>query len=1085
MQANDMHHCLSLLSAEQELLDQKTDFYRYFEFVDICESKLSMGYDQILLVLIQARSFLAQHLLKLGRKEEFSFQLQQIEVAMNRLPWIRQSDGPALWLLMLKVYSETSPSMKNLSARIDLASTMRKNEDTLQEREVLFDIDVILNEVDQMIRNSTWIFLNDANLNRIRELQSASGGNALSACYALSKYPRHSTANAGEYLHYLEQFESKFPAFDVPFWHLFIYQAAFEAAQKLGNNDFSSTFQANILVAWANCPAKTAFLSFHYKRKDPCEWPLDIFITLLEWMRLEFDKGSLTASDVAHLLLLEQINTSFKKIAEFFSEKIGPNHSRELTNRMYGEEVPVNTNVWNVFVERYEKWLWNSPSEVEQSIRHTILLDMHEARVSRLRNHHIKVNHDMSNFKKADLQLGILLERIAERSRMAELRQKVDSNAIGASQTNILLDEWHLMSLKATLASSVKAVRELIIKDRDLLEVQTWMEQAILKFPSSLKDHRLLTLSQIAQIMRHRYILFGTIPVDAALDVYARYDEAYVEQRRERSILRGANHLTARAQIFTRWTYTDHYLNAMALCVESLGPARLRSQAIQFLGLNQNRDLAQATISQRSNDSSMRELIEWAQKRKARSVTEVLGAEIIIPQSFLASFADDDDAVSLLRKEADLQTELDSNPFDPIKVSKQLDHVRKEMRECTSLEQIMNIRDGEAVTSFQLQAISHELGPHIIIVDYVYIPSISTGVPNEILPFVYKNGTLHSSNWITAELNNTKLKYWVQSVMNIPGTKHENGHKIEQETEPLLTEEAEEDLAMLSPLIAAAVEASEPGDTILFCPTGILFHIPLHAIPINNQPLIWRNPVVYTQSLSIIRICGLSATSLKANSPANPLAIQALPDAESSLPTAPTMAFTSKIGARLLAGSDLTKASFLEAVTQSSLIHFYGHICFDRSKPLDHYMVIRGIESERITARELFDIRLTSGAHVSLIGCKGGRSDVRVNDDQFGLSTALMYAGASSILSALWAIRKPDVHAFQESLYEEILAQCAEGWEGEGDAERMLDLAKALQKAVIRIGVDESGNRRAPYHWASFMLQGVWNALPMLSLRKK
>ena len=208
------------------------------------------------------------------------------------------------------------------------------------------------------------------------------------------------------------------------------------------------------------------------------------------------------------------------------------------------------------------------------------------------------------------------------------------------------------------------------------------------------------------------------------------------------------------------------------------------------------------------------------------------------------------------------------------------------------------------------------------------------------------------------------------------------------------------------------VEATESGDTILPCPTGILFNIPLHAIPVDDKPLIERNPVIYTQSLIILYICALSTSSMTADTPADPLAVQALSDAESTLPSAPSMAFAHKVGARLLSGPDLTKSSFLEAITQSSLIHFFGHVCFDESKPLEHHMAIRGIETERVTARELFDIRLRSGAHVNMIGCKSGMSEIRPNDDQLGLSTALLYAGAGSILTALWEIRMEDAHEF-------------------------------------------------------------------------
>ncbi len=494
------------------------------------------------------------------------------------------------------------------------------------------------------------------------------------------------------------------------------------------------------------------------------------------------------------------------------------------------------------------------------------------------------------------------------------------------------------------------------------------------------------------------------------------------------------------------------------------------------MGHGRQRDPVPTPAPQRSNDSLMRELIDWAQKRKARSVTEVLGAEIIIPRRSLAALGDDEMAMGLLRKEVELQIELDAKPADPIGLSNRLEEVRKEMRDCSSLEQVMDLRDGVAITSAQIQALSQSLGSHVVMVDYVYLPSSSTAVLNEILCMIYKNGVLHSSTWVTPDLNHAGLQRWIDGAFF-------------GEDEPLSTEDAGATLLELSHLLTAVVEATEPGDTILLCPTGILFSIPLHAIPVDDKPLIERNPVIYTQSLTILYICAVSAVSMTADIPADPLAVQALSDAESALPSAPSMAFAHKVGARLLSGPDLTKASFLEAIAQSSLIHFYGHVCFEESRPLEHYMGIRGINAERVTARELFDVRLRSGAHVSMIGCKSGVAEVRANDDQLGLATALLYAGAGSIVTALWEIRMEDADAFQEAFYEEMTGQLGDEGRGRedenGDKGEFVDMAKALQRAVVRISVDEDGRRRAPYHWAAFMLQGDWKALPVHSFREK
>ena len=1097
-QANCIHECLSLVPAKRKLLDEATDLRYLFEIVDFLESRLSTNHEQTWLELIHARLMLARYLLELERLDEVSVQLDQMELRLNSLPWIRQSDAPRLWLRKLQISSRVTRSMENLPAWLSLASTMQENEDTLQETSVLLDIHLILNEVDGLDRDSSWVALNAANFKRFDEIN----GNALEICHNLSRFGEtdNTTTTASEYLHRLGLFESRFTEFDVPFCCLFIHKAASDAALKLAKTDLYLEYEAKMSTAWANCPTDIAFQTWRYRGKDPSQWPLDFFVILHQWMKLDFEKRSLSALDVAQLLLLDLTTSWHEQSAKgILAADFGPDQSKEITDRMYGAEDPVDAEVWGLHLGSYKKWLWECPVEVDRRMRHTILLDMQEVRNTKLRDYHKdKINpQDLVNH---ELQFKLHRLRMTERSRMADLRTSVDKGAVGANQAGSLSDEWHLMSLKNGMANSIKAVQDGFLKDDDLHEVQTWMEQAYRDAPAYFKTHRLLALSTSAQAMQNRYKIFGTTAPDAALDAYARYDETYIGIRRERSILRGSSNLLARVYASPSFGESDHYLAAMTCCIEASGPARVQAGWQRIMGHGQHRDPVQTPAPQRSNDALIRELIDWAQKRKARSVTEVLGAEIIIPQRSLAALSDDETAMGLLRKEAELQTNLDSQPSDPIELSNQLEEVRKEMRACSSLEQVMNLRDGVAITSAQIQALSQGLGPHIAIVDYIYLPTSSTSILNEILCMIYKNGILHSSTWVTPDLNYVGLQRWIDDAFF-------------GEDEPLSTEDAGANLSKLSPLIAAVVTATEPGDTIMLCPTGILFKIPLHAIPVNDdhdddeKPLIERNPIIYTQSLTIFYISALSASSMTADSsPADPLAIQALSDADSALPSAPTMAFAHNLGARLLSGSHLTKSSFLESITRSSLIHFYGHVCFDDSSPpLDHYMAIRpgnnnnsnnDIETttERVTARDLFDVRLRSGAHVTILGCRSGGSEIRPNDDQLGLATALLYAGAGSILTALWEIRMEDAHLFQEAFFEEVSTQLgrrsdddggSQRGESENEGEKCLDLALALQKAVVRVCRDVDGGRKAPYHWAAFMLQGYWNALPISSFRER
>ena len=259
---------------------------------------------------------------------------------------------------------------------------------------------------------------------------------------------------------------------------------------------------------------------------------------------------------------------------------------------------------------------------------------------------------------------------------------------------------------------------------------------------------------------------------------------------------------------------------------------------------------------------------------------------------------------------------------------------------------------------------------------------------------IYKKGRLVSAIFVTPELRRARIETWVGSFLNQEKTLSEN--------EPVLHH--------LYPLIEAGVKFSNPGDPIILCPTDVLFSIPLHAIELlDGMPWIQRNPIIYTHALSVLRLCHYVALAREPDNSMKPLAVQALSADDLNHPAAANMTFVSHSNARLLQGEALTKKSFLTACAETELISFYGHVSFDPDRPpLDQYLAIRNLETERVTVRDLFDLCLRPGTHINLVGCQSGGSKFGVNDDQLGFLTALFYAGAASTVTTLWSIEMAD-----------------------------------------------------------------------------
>jgi len=81
------------------------------------------------------------------------------------------------------------------------------------------------------------------------------------------------------------------------------------------------------------------------------------------------------------------------------------------------------------------------------------------------------------------------------------------------------------------------------------------------------------------------------------------------------------------------------------------------------------------------------------------------------------------------------------------------------------------------------------------------------------------------------------------------------------------------------------------------------------------------------------------------------------------------------------------------------------------------------------------------------------------------LVPALLHAGASSVVSALWKFSDEDAAVYSDLFYGEF---------GDGKVKGVVDLARANQKAVLSI------MHKSPtlYHWGAFVLNGCWLMKP-------
>ena len=290
---------------------------------------------------------------------------------------------------------------------------------------------------------------------------------------------------------------------------------------------------------------------------------------------------------------------------------------------------------------------------------------------------------------------------------------------------------------------------------------------------------------------------------------------------------------------------------------------------------------------------------------------------------------------------------------------------------------------------------------------------------------------------------------------------------------------------------------------------AIIPHGPLHALPFaalewsENEFLIERFGLSHVPSLSTLRFCqannprrtqkatralqSVMAVAIAAADDQNPGLFEADSErlTEICMGQSPPAQVLQMVGAKQQDGSlSANKAAILEEAPRHDLIHLACHGVFGGDQDLDPLdsgflvsdgetvlslsaaMAMTPLDRHRwiLSARDIFALRLRADL-VTLRACSSGRSALEPGDELLGLTRALLYAGALSLIASLWNVNQKSSQLLLSTFYETWMrfeptngAEVAPKW-------------KALQQAQIAL---LRGGYPHPSHWAPFVLMGDW-----------
>jgi CHAT domain-containing protein len=275
-------------------------------------------------------------------------------------------------------------------------------------------------------------------------------------------------------------------------------------------------------------------------------------------------------------------------------------------------------------------------------------------------------------------------------------------------------------------------------------------------------------------------------------------------------------------------------------------------------------------------------------------------------------------------------------------------------------------------------------------------------------------------------------------------------------------------LAPLAPLLDGV-------DHLVIIPQGPLHLLPLHALPIDaDGETLWdRFTISYIPAASVLDrlrrrepIVAGKATVL-GYTPADPATPRGR--AEQELFLGEAQAVGDQLRVRPLLNEEADAAHLRDALGERTLrlVHLSCHGRFHSNDPLRSGVLLA---DGPFTARQWMELRFQADL-VALSACETGMSGSLGGDEMAGLSQALLYAGASSLLLGLWSVDARTTAALMVDFYERL-------WDEQGV--KRTDEATALREAALALRdgqlLPPSGNLNPadPYYWAPFVLVGDW-----------
>ncbi|MCJ1403854.1 hypothetical protein MMC11_007077, partial [Xylographa trunciseda] len=471
----------------------------------------------------------------------------------------------------------------------------------------------------------------------------------------------------------------------------------------------------------------------------------------------------------------------------------------------------------------------------------------------------------------------------------------------------------------------------------------------------------------------------------------------------------------------------------------------------------------------------------------ARSLCDLLGSDILVPKDLLAQIAADKEALALYEYgKQRLQHFEGSQSLSGISNQMELDEHVAKMRQNPLLKALVDLREGVPLSLSYMQQELHRLkeplkGRDIVLVDWILrddevwmVTVKDSGAPTlDMLP-------------ITA----SAVKEWTDLHLQ-PSAERDSC---------IMSDEREEHHPMheLTPLVQRLVDSCHVEDILVLSPTEMLHSLPLHALPVlcenGRMLLIERNPIVYAASMTNFVQCCQKARDSPPKEDLAKSFVEAYEDfagyeydrAEQTSVQGLMTELAEETGGEYHHGQEVLFDGFSRIAERSRMLLFHGHCDLEADDIRSQGLRLplppgqKSGESVLFSVPSFFDLNLHHAPHITLMACASTVQAITPGDDPLGLVTALLCAGAASVLGTMWPVQSRTARVFAERFVANWdAARCNAGDSGDkgddnenrkGKDEGLLNLAIAVREAVLDLR--EGVRTKEVWHWGGFVLHG-------------